>query len=139
MSKFIIKRHLPKASPGGEDGIPADDKEEHDESGHARVDDPVLPPARMLKVAFSAKTSSNGEESSNRSARDSILSRLFDPDRKQKPALWTVRYSRKILLFPWELAHTPLKIFLFGISTSNSLRQDHILPRECYVGGKPDI
>jgi hypothetical protein len=95
MSKFTInsKRHLPKASSGSEDGKSVD-VEEHDESGHARVDDPVLPPARMLNVAFSMNA--GGGQPKHRSKGDSILSRLFDPDRKQKPALWTVRLVGKI-------------------------------------------
>jgi hypothetical protein len=131
MSKFISKRQLPKASSGNDFEIPVDE-EDHDESGHARVDDPVLPPARMLHVAFSTNTS--GEEPNNRSKGDSILSRLFDPDRKQKPALWTVRYSGKTMTISCVNGLTQK-----SRSILNSLLQDRILPRGCYVGGEPDI
>lgn len=72
---------------------------DEDESKHARVDDPVCPPARMPKEYDATGT----PVSSSTGSGDSILSRLFDPDRKQKPALWSVR------LFVMSL----LKSFLF--------------------------
>ncbi|KAG7355132.1 hypothetical protein IV203_004488 [Nitzschia inconspicua] len=59
-----------------------------DDTGHARVDDPILPPARMLNnVSLSTSIGGNGD-STSQSRGDSILSRLYDPDRKQRPELW---------------------------------------------------
>ena len=73
--------------------------------GHARIDDPVEPPARNApknKGSFPGETelvletpTKSGEEGTDISVKllsvdpKSILSRLFDPDRKQKPQLWT--------------------------------------------------
>jgi hypothetical protein len=83
MSK--IRRRLPTKA--------ADEQtEDMDEAGHARVGDPILPPARMLNVAFTAGTAESDNASSS-SRGDSILSRLYDPDRKQRPELWAVSFS----------------------------------------------
>lgn len=62
---------------------------------HARIGDPVEPPARNAPKKKPDRplptTSAHVGRSSSAVTGDneSILSRLFDPDRKQKPQLWT--------------------------------------------------
>jgi len=72
------------------------DNPKQDTSGHARVNDPVEPPARharkLAKGDDRQDTCNEVDDAATLSEpKDptSILSRLFDPDRKQKPALWT--------------------------------------------------
>ena len=52
-----------------------------DEAQHANVDAPIEPPVRRPPKATESKGVARKAES--------ILSRLYDPDRMQKPALWT--------------------------------------------------
>jgi hypothetical protein len=67
------------------------------ESGHAKVNDPVEPPARHAPKGRESLGSSTSDEapSTPTAASDKqpidpncILTRLFDPDRMQKPAIW---------------------------------------------------
>lgn len=56
---------------------------------HGRIDDPVEPPARNAPKNFTLKNRDDDENISFLPINSkSILSRLFDPDRKQKPQLW---------------------------------------------------
>lgn len=85
------RRHLPKAAM--EQGTTATDEGDEEEAGHAFVDDPVLPPARMLNFAFGSAGVTGEGDNSSETRRETILSRLFDPDRKQKPELWSVSFA----------------------------------------------
>lgn len=83
-------------SSGDKPGSKIDNAAEIDNSGsHARIDDPVEPPARYApKLRPEAGRPSIGETADLppevlEAGSKSILSRLFDPDRKQKPQLWT--------------------------------------------------
>ena len=61
-----------------------------DDGGHARVDDPVGNPARFTTKKEPPKNAQgNGvPKTSHGLDPNSILTRLFDPDRMQKPAIW---------------------------------------------------
>lgn len=63
-----------------------------DDVGHARVDDPVGNPARFTsskKKEPQKKAEENGApKTSHGLDPNCILTRLFDPDRMQKPAIW---------------------------------------------------
>lgn len=62
------------------------------EESHARFDDPVEPPARNAPKNFAAQELEALENDPSVTFlpmnTKSILTRLFDPDRKQKPQLW---------------------------------------------------
>lgn len=63
---------------------------------HASIDDPVEPPARNAPKHTTMTTGASNDASKDMDVdipffpinSKSILSRLFDPDRKQKPQLW---------------------------------------------------
>jgi hypothetical protein len=58
---------------------------------HAQIGDPVEPPARNARKSGQGLPSGNNEDVAVTflpMSSKSILSRLFDPDRKQKPQLW---------------------------------------------------
>eukprot|EP00980_Cylindrotheca_fusiformis_P022252 scaffold9153_cov121-Cylindrotheca_fusiformis.AAC.16 len=64
------------------------------EDGHAKVNDPVEPPARHApkgrEPMESTATEAPPATGSPKETADpnSIVTRLFDPDRMQKPAIW---------------------------------------------------
>lgn len=66
------------------------------EAGHAKVNDPVEPPARHAPKGRESLDGAADEQPStsatlgakNSVDPDSIVTRLFDPDRMQKPAIW---------------------------------------------------
>ncbi len=55
---------------------------------HAQIDDPVEPPARNAPKNYIVKGEDDTDIAFIPINSKSILSRLFDPDRKQKPQLW---------------------------------------------------
>jgi hypothetical protein len=75
-----------------------DDKESKNEDaivddGHAKVDDPVVAPARYApKRDLTATSTANDDSTTDAPTKstdpNSILTRLYDPDRMQKPAIW---------------------------------------------------
>jgi hypothetical protein len=82
---------------------PTDDKnddgggtelDKEDEADHARVDDPIVAPARLVPsgankaTIVTARTTTAETTTVTSSSSESILTRLYDPDRKLRPALW---------------------------------------------------
>jgi hypothetical protein len=80
---------------------PTDDKnddgggtelDKEDEADHARVDDPIVAPARLVPSANKATVvtarTTTATTTVTSCSSESILTRLYDPDRKLRPALW---------------------------------------------------
>jgi hypothetical protein len=113
----IMENIQPK---GGDSRIKAAESSDFvDDQGHAKVNDPVEPPARFapkgrgsldgsIDPLESVTTPGGGTKQMD---PNSILTRLYDPDRMQKPAIWKFiklgtsmkEYSCFCLLFPLTL------------------------------------